>query len=55
MDGKGDLLLVVTFLNQNKPKLITGVCDDAQTIHEYTNDNLPSLAAGNDTTLIKPP
>ncbi|HNA22363.1 MAG TPA: AAA family ATPase, partial [Agitococcus sp.] len=52
--GKGDgYYWCGDILNKGKPKVITEGMSDAQTIHEYTNDNLPSLAAGNDTALIK--
>lgn len=52
--GKGDgYYWCGDILNKGKPKVITEGMSDAQTIHEYTNDNLPSLASGNDGSLKK--
>jgi putative DNA primase/helicase len=52
--GKGDSYYWCgDILKQDTPKVIIEGFSDAQTIHEYTKQHHASLAAGNDTALMK--
>jgi phage/plasmid primase-like uncharacterized protein len=52
--GKGDgYYWRGDILKQDTPKVIVEGFSDAQTIHEYTEQHHASLAAGNDTALMK--
>ncbi|MDO8415962.1 MAG: DUF927 domain-containing protein [Agitococcus sp.] len=52
--GKGDgYYWRGDILKQDTPKVIVEGFSDAQTIHEYTKQHHASLAAGNDTALMK--
>lgn len=52
--GKGDgYYWRGDILKQDAPKVIIEGFSDAQTVYEYTNNRYASLAAGNDTALMK--